>query len=387
MTACDGRTSAVAVLHFARGLRVLGDREDRVGRLEAGEARDLEPAVGLLLGCRATWWPLLAVARDLRVVEPAETERTQEQHGAERADDSARTTMTSHDYLLGPEPRGPCDVARGDSDEFTGGTGGAGRVIWLTPARVRCSQLRVSVGISPNFPRRARCAPYLARARPMRGQRRPAWSEEGGGELVVVVGPPAAPAVVLLHAPGPVPHRDRVRVTGVDAAPDGGFDAVDGIVHRGEQLRPAVAVQSVGVGDESEPCRPVGGPPAEPGLVEVVVDRYAEAGELGEVVDGAAGAANSKSSSATATPSRKTTFESSTSLWHTSVPPAGSARRVVPGETLRVEPAGGVVQPAQQPGDGRQRGVGLAPVRIGRHGDLAVDEHEALASVLVDADR
>jgi hypothetical protein len=32
-----------------------------------------------------------------------------------------------------------------------------------------------------------------------------------------------------------------------------------------------------------------------------------------------------------------------------------------------------------------QRGVGLAPVRIGRHGDLAVDEHEALASVLVDA--
>ena len=31
--------------------------------------------------------------------------------------------------------------------------------------------------------------------------------------------------------------------------------------------------------------------------------------------------------------------------------------------------------------------VGLAPVRIGRHGDLAVDEHEALASVLVDTDR
>jgi hypothetical protein len=62
------------------------------------------------------------------------------------------------------------------------------------------------------------------------------------------------------------------------------------------------------------------------------------------------------------------------------------SQTVVPGETVRVEPAGGVVQPAQQPGDGRQRGVGLAPVRIGRHGDLAVDEHEALASVLVDAD-
>jgi len=53
---------------------------------------------------------------------------------------------------------------------------------------------------------------------------------------------------------------------------------------------------------------------------------------------------------------------------------------------VRVEPAGGVVQPAQQHGDGRQRGVGLAPAQIGRRGDLAVDEHEALASVLVDAD-
>jgi len=53
---------------------------------------------------------------------------------------------------------------------------------------------------------------------------------------------------------------------------------------------------------------------------------------------------------------------------------------------VRRQAAGGVVQPAQQPGDGRQRGVGLAPVRIGRHGDLAIDEHEALASVLVDAD-
>ena len=72
-----------------------------------------------------------------------------------------------------------------------------------------------------------------------------------GGELVVVVGPPAAPAVVALAATGPVPHRDDVRVTGVDAAPDGGFDAGDGIVHGGEQLDPAVPVQSVGVGDES----------------------------------------------------------------------------------------------------------------------------------------
>ncbi len=117
---------------------------------------------------------------------------------------------------------------------------------------------------------------------------RDAWSEEGGGELVVVVGPPAAPAVVALAATGPVPHRDGVRVTGVDAAPGGCFDADDGIVHRGEELCPTVPVQSVGVGDESQPYRPVGGPPAEPGLVKLVVDRYAEAAEVGEVVDGAA---------------------------------------------------------------------------------------------------
>ena len=63
------------------------------------------------------------------------------------------------------------------------------------------------------------------------------------------------------------------------------LDPVDGIVHGGEQLRPTVPVQSVGVGDESQPGRPVGGPPADPGLVDVVLDRYAEAGELRQVVD------------------------------------------------------------------------------------------------------
>ncbi len=77
------------------------------------------------------------------------------------------------------------------------------------------------------------------------------WSQEGGGELVVVVGPPATPAIVLLDAPGPLQDRDGVRVTSVNAASGGYFDAVDGIVHGGEQLRPTVPVQSVGVGDES----------------------------------------------------------------------------------------------------------------------------------------
>src|SRR2546421_10955892 len=102
-----------------------------------------------------------------------------------------------------------------------------------------------------------------------------------------MVRPPAAPSVELLDAPGPLYGRDGIRVASRDAAPDDRFDACDAIVHSREQLGPAVAVQSVSVDDEPEPGRPVGGPPGEPGLGEVVVDRHAEAGPLGQGVDGA----------------------------------------------------------------------------------------------------
>ena len=100
---------------------------------------------------------------------------------------------------------------------------------------------------------------------------------------------------------------------------------------------------------------------------------------MGDVVDGTARAANSKSSSATATPSRNTTFSGHTSLWHTSVLPAGSARRPSQVSPRESNPRR-VMQATQEPGDGCQRSVRLAPVRIGRHGDLPVDEHEALPS-------
>jgi hypothetical protein len=117
-----------------------------------------------------------------------------------------------------------------------------------------------------------------------------------------------------------------------------------------------------------------------------VVDRYTEAGELGQVVDGAARGSELEVEQRNG----DAVTEDDVRRLHVVVAHERPARRVsqsvVPGETLRVEPAGGVVQPAQQPGDGRQRGVGLAQVRIGRHGNLAVDEHEALASVLIDAD-
>ena len=118
-----------------------------------------------------------------------------------------------------------------------------------------------------------------------------------------------------------------------------------------------------------------------------MVDRYTEAGELGHVVDGAARGSELEVEQRNG----DAVTEDDVRELHVVVAHERPARRVsqtvVPGEALRVEPAGAVVQPAQQPGDGRQRGVGLAPVRIGRHGDLAVDEHEALASVLVDTDR
>ena len=77
------------------------------------------------------------------------------------------------------------------------------------------------------------------------------WSAQGGGELLVVVGPPAVPAIEPLTATGPVPPRHGVRITGVDAASDRCFDARDGIVDRSEQLGPTVSIESVGVGDES----------------------------------------------------------------------------------------------------------------------------------------
>ena len=62
------------------------------------------------------------------------------------------------------------------------------------------------------------------------------------------------------------------------------------------------------------------------------------------------------------------------------------SQRIIPGVTLRVELAARVVQPAQQLGDGGQRGVGLAPVRVGCQGHVAIDELEAFAFVFVESD-
>src|SRR5688500_6715063 len=80
-------------------------------------------------------------------------------------------------------------------------------------------------------------------------------SAEGCGERVAMVRPPAAPAVVLLHAAGPLQRGHGVRVTSVHAATGRGLDAVDRVVHGGQQLGSTVAVESVRVGDESEPGR------------------------------------------------------------------------------------------------------------------------------------
>jgi hypothetical protein len=137
---------------------------------------------------------------------------------------------------------------------------------------------------------------------------------ESGSELVVMVGPPAAPAGVAFAATGPVPHLDGVRVTGIDAAPDGCFDSVDGIVYRGEQLCPPVGVQSVGVGgDRSRAGRSAGRQPSRAWSKSSSMGTQGRA-RWARSKTGRPGAAKSKSSSASAVPSRKTTFSGHTSL-------------------------------------------------------------------------
>jgi hypothetical protein len=74
-------------------------------------------------------------------------------------------------------------------------------------------------------------------------------------------------------------------------------------------------VQAVGVGDDSEPGRSIGRLPSESALVDLVIDRDAQACELSEVVLGTSGCGAAE----------HTTLESSTSLWQMTVPPTGSA--------------------------------------------------------------
>ena len=214
-------------------------------------------------------------------------------------------------------------------------------------------------------------------------------SKEGGDERVVVVCPPPATAVEALGAAG-VGSTARSRSgRRVDAAPDGSVRC--GRWRRRSTVSSSVAivtVESVGVGDRRTTRWLVGGSPAEPGLVDVVVDRHAEAGEVGQVVrpDGQGRRTRSRSAPRRCLRRNDDVRELEVVVAHDRSAP-GSARLSSHVEARMVEPAGCVVQPAQQSDDGRPAPRRTGSSRIGRHGDVALDEHESLAPVLVDADR
>jgi len=111
-------------------------------------------------------------------------------------------------------------------------------------------------------------------------------SAESENELVVMARPPFASPLALLDTPGRGQQLGSLLARSDRVPPGSSFDAVDGVVHGGEQIVPAVSVESVRVGDDPEPCRPIGSMPADPVLVHVAFDRYAETGETGEVVHG-----------------------------------------------------------------------------------------------------
>ena len=83
--------------------------------------------------------------------------------------------------------------------------------------------------------------------------------------------------------------------------------------------------QAIAVGDQAEPPERVEWPPPPYEGVGGGVGRDAHAGHGRHVVERSTGAAKSKSNRATAAPSRNTTFSRHTSLWHTTLPSAGSA--------------------------------------------------------------
>jgi hypothetical protein len=118
---------------------------------------------------------------------------------------------------------------------------------WLQRLRSRCVRRLTQLDVvSPDPPRCALATAQQARPHGFQAatcvQREGCASEKGGGELVVVVGPPAAPAVVLLHAPGPLQRRDGVRVTRVDTALRGCFDTVESCSPRSSLAMDASAV-------------------------------------------------------------------------------------------------------------------------------------------------
>ncbi len=152
--------------------------------------------------------------------------------------------------------------------------------------------------------------------------------------------------------------------------PDGCLDGVEGVIDRADQRSAPVPLQSIRVGGESESSRSICGQPAHPSLIELIVDRDAKSGQLRQVVDGPPRGSELEVEQR----NRDAVTEDDVRKLDVVVAhdrPAGRVNQAVgPRETVWVEAVSGVMQPAQESDDR----------------NLAFDEDEALASVLVDTD-
>ena len=130
-------------------------------------------------------------------------------------------------------------------------------------------------------------------------------------------GPPSPSPVESLHAAHRVPHLHEAGLARFDVAPHELAAACDRLVEAATDSSRPVSVETVGVGQQAQPCGGDRRRPSERRCVHVVVDRHTHPGECSEVEDPRPGAASSKSIRATASPSRNTTFSRHTSLWQT----------------------------------------------------------------------
>lgn len=206
------------------------------------------------------------------------------------------------------------------------------------------------------------------------------------GEAVSVLCPPPPTAGEPLRAAHLVPHRDELRVAGLDPPAHELAAAVHGDFQRCEQLGPPVSVEPVRVGDQPEPCDAVRGMPAQPGGVGVVVDGHAHPGELSEVVDWAARGTEVEVEQADGDAAiEHDVLEADIVVAHDRAP-GGVGHLGAPGVSGGVEVLRCVVELREQRRGRCQSGVVLGPRRIRRHRDVALDEHESFPAVVVEAD-
>lgn len=208
---------------------------------------------------------------------------------------------------------------------------------------------------------------------------------QGSHEAIAVGGPPPTSAVEFVAAPRPIPEGNRVWITSLDVVSYNSFDEVDRVVESSEQLRPAIMIQSVGVGDESQARWPVRHLEPKPGLIEVVVDWHAEAGHLSQVIHRAPGSRELEVDQGNGDAIAEHDVGELRVVVTDDGAAIGIGEGVVPAEVRSVEIVGGMVQAAQQSGNRREGRVGLGPQGIRHEWDITIDEDQTFAPVVVDS--